>query len=95
MLGSEITVFWVRVGRQGIYGLRKAIESNPKYNGTIQFESTYPAFVNEDNTFVQVIGAETEGGNRLLYGDWHHLGADGSERLREYFREHIFRDLNC
>ena len=75
--------------------LRKAIESNPKYNGTIQFESTYPAFMNENNTFVQVVGVETEGGNRMTYVDQTHLSADGSERLREYFREHIFGDLDC
>jgi len=75
--------------------LRKAIDSNPKYNGTIQFESTYRAFMNENNTFVQLVGAETEGGNRLLYTDRHHLSTDGSERLREYFREHIFMDLDC
>ncbi|UPR02057.1 acyltransferase [Chloropicon primus] len=76
-------------------GLRKAIESNPKYNGTIQFESTYPAFMDQNNAFVQVVGAETEGGNRMTYADLSHLSADGSERLREYFREHIFGDLDC
>ena len=75
--------------------IRKALDSNPKYNGTFQFESTYPAFMDQSNTFVQVIGAETEGGNRLIYSDYSHLTRDGSERLREYFREHIFRDLKC
>jgi len=75
--------------------IRKALDSNPKYNGTFQFESTYPAFMDQNNTFVQVIGAETEGGNRLIYFDRTHLTRDGSERLREYFREHIFRDLKC
>ena len=75
--------------------LRKGIESNPKYNGTIQFESTYRAFMNENETFVQVVGAETEGGNRLLYTDPSHLTLDGSERLREFFRDHIFGDLDC
>jgi len=75
--------------------IRKALDSNPKYNGTFQFESTYPAFMDQNNTFVQVIGAETEGGNRLIYHDYTHLTRDGSERLREYFREHIFRDLKC
>ena len=75
--------------------LRKGIESNPKYNGTIQFESTYRAFMNENDTFVQVVGAETEGGNRLIYTDASHLTLDGSERLRDFFRDHIFGDLDC
>ena len=75
--------------------LKKGIESNPKYNGTIQFESTYRAFMNENETFVQFVGAETEGGNRLIYTDPTHLTSDGSERLREFFRDHIFGDLDC
>ena len=75
--------------------LREAIDTNPKYNTTIQFESTYPAFMNENNTYVQVVGAETEGGNRMIYLDNSHLNVDGAERLTEYFREHIFSDLKC
>ena len=75
--------------------LKKEIESNPKYNGTIQFESTYRAFMDENETFVQFVGAETEGGNRLIYTDTTHLTRDGSERLREFFRDHIFGDLDC
>ena len=51
--------------------------------------------MNENNTFVQVVGVETEGGNRMTYADESHLNADGSERLREYFRERIFGDLDC
>merc|ERR1719305_1289922 len=75
--------------------LREAIDTNPKYNTTIQFESTYPAFMDENNTYVQVVGAETKGGNRMIYIDYRHLNVDGSERLTEYFREHIFSDLKC
>ena len=75
--------------------LREAIDTNPKYNTTVQFESTYPAFMDENNTYVQVVGAETKGGNRMIYIDYGHLNAAGSERLTEYFREHIFSDLKC
>jgi len=75
--------------------LREAIDTNPKYNTTVQFESTYPAFMDENNTYVQVVGAETKGGNRMIYIDDGHLNVDGSERLTEYFREHIFSDLKC
>ena len=75
--------------------LREAIDTNPKYNTTVQFESTYPAFMDENNTYVQVVGAETKGGNRMIYIDYGHLNVAGSERLTEYFREHIFSDLKC
>ena len=75
--------------------LREAIDTNPKYNTTVQFESTYPAFMDENNTYVQVVGAETKGGNRMIYIDYGHLNVAGSERLTEYFREHIFSDLEC
>merc|ERR1719305_1519867 len=75
--------------------LREAIDTNPKYNTTVQFESTYPAFMDENNTYVQVVGAETKGGNRMIYTDFSHLNPDGSKRLTEYFREYIFSDLKC
>ena len=75
--------------------LREAIDTNPKYNTTVQFESTYPAFMDENNTYVQVVGAETKGGNRMIYLDNSHLNPDGSKRLTEYFREYIFSDLKC
>ena len=75
--------------------LREAVDTNPKYNTTVQFESTYPAFMDENNTYVQVIGAETKGGNRMIYLDSSHLNVHGAERLTEYFREHVFSDLKC
>ena len=75
--------------------LREAIDTNPKYNTTVQFESTYPAFMDENNTYVQVVGAETKGGNRMIYLDNSHLNVYGAERLTEYFREYIFSDLKC
>ena len=65
------------------------------YNGTFQFRSTYPAFMDANNEFVQVVGAETEGGNVNLYHDCGHLSVAGSMRLKEYFRYHVFKDLVC
>merc|ERR1711977_274340 len=73
----------------------KAIEDNPKYRKVVEFHSTYPAFMDANNTFIQLIGVETEGGNKMLFKDNNHVNQDGSNRLREYFREHLFKDLNC
>ena len=73
----------------------KAIEDNPKYNKVMQFQTIYPAFMDANNTFIQLIGVETEGGNKMLYADASHVSPWGSARLTEYFREHIFKDLNC
>ena len=73
----------------------KAIEDNPKYRDIFEFHATYPAFMDANNTFIQLIGVETEGSNRLLFRDNNHVNQDGSNRLREYFREHVFKDLNC
>ena len=66
--------------------LREAIDTNPKYNTTVQFESTYPAFMDENNTYVQVVGAETKGGNRMIYIDHSHFNVDGAKRLTECLR---------
>ena len=73
----------------------KAINDTPKYRDVLDFQTIYPAFMDANNTFIQLIGVETEGGNRLLFRDGTHLSQDGSNRLTEYFREHIFKDLNC
>ena len=75
--------------------LAKAIEDNPKYREVIDHQTVYPAFMDANGTFLQLIGVETEGGNKLLFGDRGHLSPDGSARLEEYFREHVFKDLNC
>merc|ERR1719247_19242 len=71
------------------------MEDNPKYREVIDHQTVYPAFMDANGTFLQLIGVETEGGNKLLFGDRGHLSPDGSARLEEYFREHVFKDLNC
>ena len=73
----------------------KAINDTPKYRDVLDFQTIYPAFMDANNTFIQLIGVETEGSNRLLFRDDNHVNQDGSNRLTEYFREHIFKDLNC
>ena len=82
--------------RETFYNIERTLNKlETFYNGTLQFRSTYPAFMDANNEFVQVVGAETEGGNVNLYHDCHHLSVAGSMRLKEYFREHVFRDLVC
>ena len=73
--------------------IQSTIEENYKEN--FQFKSTYPAFMDSNNSHVQVVGAETLNGNRLIYRDDDHLNAYGSLRLREFFRKNIFIDLEC
>ena len=82
--------------RETFYNIERTLNKlETFYNGTLQFRSTYPAFMDANNEFVQVVGAETEGGNVNLYHDCGHLSVAGSMRLKEYFREHVFRDLVC
>jgi peptidoglycan/LPS O-acetylase OafA/YrhL len=73
--------------------VQSTIEEN--YKEKFHFKSTYPAFMDSNNIHVQVVGAETINGNRLIYRDDDHLNAYGSLRLQELFRNHIFIDLEC
>ncbi len=75
--------------------LSDLIANETKYSDRIRLRPIKQAFMDENNTFVQVLGAETKGGNRLLFKDADHLSREGSLRLKNYFRDNIFERLQC